>query len=77
MSMEAKKIMEPKEIEELIRLRCGGSIARLAGELNMTEMGVRRWLDGSRTAKGPSAILLRQWLEEARRKAKTTPSRAS
>lgn len=64
-----KSTMGREEIEELINL-LGWSQAQLARELDMSTAVISRWLTGERNPLGPARILMRQWLEEARRKAK-------
>ena len=64
----AKEIgrMKKAEILELMRLR-GWTMVRLAAELDLTEAAIRRWINEERTPRGPAAILMRQWLADARR----------
>ena len=57
--------MEKSEILELLRLK-GRSRTKLAAELDLTENAIWRWIGGDRKPSGPAAILMRQWLVEAR-----------
>lgn len=65
MAIKANRTMEKKEIEELIELR-GWTRTDLASEMGVTENAVHRWMAGNPKPKGPAAILMRIWLEEAR-----------
>lgn len=57
--------MKKSEIENLLAAK-GWSGRRLAAELDVSENTVVRWLAGKTTPTGPAAILMRQWLGEAR-----------
>lgn len=57
--------MEPEEILELLELKDWKRI-KLAAECDVTENTVHQWISGRRKAGGPAAILMRQWLNEAR-----------
>ncbi len=75
MSRNEKQRMGISEIEELLELRFQGKTAFLAGELNMSEAGVKKWFERGKGPKGPAEILMRQWLAEAR--ARKEQARAS
>ena len=57
--------MTLEEIDELLDLK-GWSKTQLAVNLDMTEAGVWRWFREKKPPGGPVAILIRQWLAEAR-----------
>jgi DNA-binding transcriptional regulator YiaG len=61
--------MRKHEIAELLKL-LGWSRTKLAAELDLTENTVQRWFMGDHEVKGPASVLMRQWLEEARRQSK-------
>ncbi|HLW67818.1 MAG TPA: helix-turn-helix domain-containing protein [Gemmataceae bacterium] len=63
--------MSPDEIKELLELK-GWNQAELARRMDTTEASVSRWLlpasdPRSRSPLGPARVLLREWLERARR----------
>ncbi len=60
--------MKPEEIAELMQLK-GWSRTQLAAALDLTENTVHQWFSGRRVPGGPATILMRMWLEEARRHA--------
>jgi len=61
--------MTPADLLELLKLR-GWSQARLARELHTEPSTVSRWASGKVPMSGATEILLRQWLEAARAKAR-------
>lgn len=58
--------MKAADILELMRLK-GWNQADLARSLELSEGAVTRWLKNEHQPMGPTRILLRQWLEAARR----------
>lgn len=60
--------MNVKEVRELMHLK-GWNQAELARQLEVTEGAVTRWFKGEHPIIGPTRILLRQWLEQARKEA--------
>jgi DNA-binding transcriptional regulator YiaG len=58
--------MQKHEIEELLQLR-GWSRRQLAKQLDLTEDTVYRWMVEEKEVKGPASILMRHWLDQARR----------
>lgn len=63
--------MSLKEILELMKLK-GWSQAELARQLDLSEAAVSRWFKGEHCPTGPGRILMRIWLEEAKRHAEET-----
>jgi DNA-binding transcriptional regulator YiaG len=63
--------MSTEEIRELMKLK-GWTNTKLAAALDMSENGVKRWFVGDRHPSGPASILMRMWLDEARRQARRT-----
>ena len=61
-----KKRMSVEEIEELLELK-GWTKTQLAAALDLGENAVYRWLHEDRNPSGPAAILMRMWLNDARR----------
>ena len=64
--------MAPAEIRELMELK-GWSETKLAAQLDLSQHAVHKWLAEGRNPSGPAAILMRQWLAEARKEAKRKP----
>jgi hypothetical protein len=60
--------VSPEEIQELLDLNSWPR-TKLAAEMKMTEASVYGWLKGVRVPSGPVSVLIRLWLEEARKKA--------
>jgi transcriptional regulator with XRE-family HTH domain len=58
--------MKPKEIEELMLLK-DWSQAELARALEVNRSAISRWIKGEQNPTGPARVLLREWLEEARK----------
>lgn len=58
--------MSKSEILELLELK-GWKTARLAVELDLSENAVQKWLKEDRNPSGPASILMRMWLDEARK----------
>jgi len=67
MSLEEEATMTAHEIEELLS-RKGWTKTRLAAELHVTEHAVTAWLKRGRHPSGPADVLMRQWLDEARKR---------
>ncbi len=66
--------MSKEEIVELMTLK-DWSKAKLAAELDLGENIVYRWVNGERVPGGPATILMRMWLDEARKASKKQPLR--
>jgi DNA-binding transcriptional regulator YiaG len=62
--------MNRQEILELMQLR-GWSQAELARQLELSEAAVSRWFSGIHAPTGPARILLRMWLDKARKRQPT------
>lgn len=62
--------MSIKELDELLKLR-GWSKTELAFNLRLTEAAVWKWYRQGTVPDGPTSILLRNWLEDAREEAAT------
>jgi DNA-binding transcriptional regulator YiaG len=60
--------MTKMELDELMALN-GWSKTRLAAELHLTEAAVYKWFRMDGVPDGPTSILLRIWLEDARARA--------
>jgi len=75
MGREVSKRMTADEILELLELRYGSrdgaAVAKLAADLEMTSAGIQRWLAENRTPRGPASILMREWLNRARKQLAT------
>ena len=65
--------MTLQEIQELMEIK-GWNQAELARQLDLSEGAITRWLKGEHLPMGPTRILLRLWLAEARRKARRQPA---
>ena len=64
--------MAPAEIRELMELK-GWSETKLAAQLDLSQHAVHKWLAEGRKPGGPASILMRQWLDQARKEAKMKP----
>lgn len=62
-----------REVRELMRLK-GWSQVALSRALDRDRSTVSVWLTRERDIQGPAAILMRQWLAEAREAAKLQPA---
>lgn len=60
--------MTVQDIRDLLELK-GWTQVELARRLQLHEAAVSRWLSGVCAPTGPAKILMRQWLNEARRRA--------
>lgn len=60
--------MSCDEVQELLRLN-DWTPTQLAVELDMSASAISRWLNENRVPRGPAAILMRQWLDKARKHA--------
>ena len=58
--------MTLKDISELLELN-GWSQAELGRRLELSEAAISRWFSGQQKPTGPARILMRQWLDEARK----------
>ncbi len=67
MVSKGKSRMKPEEIQELMQLM-GWTKTKLAAELDLSENAIHRWIEGDRNPSGPAVILMRLWLEAARKK---------
>ncbi len=66
MILKESERMPPEEIRELMRLK-NWNTTKLATALGLTENAIAKWLmRGANGPKGPAAILMRQWLAEAK-----------
>jgi DNA-binding transcriptional regulator YiaG len=65
--------MSKKEIRELIDLKAWTQ-AELARQLDVDVATVCKWLSGENPVGGPARILMRQWLDEARRMVEKQPA---
>ena len=61
--------MTPANIRELLTLR-NWSVTDLAEALGASSNCVYRWLAGNRNPKGAAVILMRGWLDEAKKRKK-------
>ena len=58
--------MAPEDIAELLRCR-GWNRTDLAAALHVTENTVFQWFSARRRPSGPACLLMRRWLEDARK----------
>lgn len=58
--------MAPEEIRELLELK-GWLRVDLAAALRCSEQAIIGWLSRGRNPRGPAVVLMRQWLDEARK----------
>lgn len=63
---QEKREMPKAEIAELLKLM-GWSRTELAARLHLTENTVQRWFMAGMAPDGPASILMRLWLEEAKK----------
>jgi hypothetical protein len=66
---EIKTDISADDIIELMQLK-SWNMAMLAGAIEVKEAEVRAWVAGTAQPSGPARILMRQWLDKARSKAK-------
>lgn len=67
------KKMSVDEISELLELK-NWTKTQLAKELGVRLDAILRWFRGVRTPRGPATVLMRTWLNEARRKHRKQPA---
>lgn len=73
MAERGKHPVTKKDIIELMKLK-GWTQAQLARELDLSEGAICRWFRGDHSPTGPTRILLRQWLTQARDESRKQPA---
>ena len=68
-----EKRMFSNEIQELLELK-GWTQVQLAKELQVHESTISLWIHEERKPSNPVKILLRQWLDEARKESRKQPA---